>query len=155
MKSASLHVQSISLQGPEHSSARPERFLQMSNDDPDHFPVSCHTNFITVSLKCLVSMRKIHTGSEARHLHRRASCIWSRHTLPRKISLLFWTFMRTVAWALAPAHDVYRLIMYDAETCTAETRILSDAWLSASAKRDDAVTAERGPAQVSNLQLWV
>eukprot|EP00066_Takifugu_rubripes_P002275 XP_003964098.1 PREDICTED: 2-oxoglutarate dehydrogenase-like, mitochondrial isoform X1 [Takifugu rubripes] len=24
--------------GPEHSSARPERFLQMSNDDPDHFP---------------------------------------------------------------------------------------------------------------------
>uniref|UniRef100_A0A8D0AMB1 2-oxoglutarate dehydrogenase complex component E1 n=1 Tax=Sander lucioperca TaxID=283035 RepID=A0A8D0AMB1_SANLU len=25
--------------GPEHSSARPERFLQMSKDDPDHFPV--------------------------------------------------------------------------------------------------------------------
>ncbi|XP_043911554.1 2-oxoglutarate dehydrogenase-like, mitochondrial [Protopterus annectens] len=24
--------------GPEHSSARPERFLQMSNDDSDHFP---------------------------------------------------------------------------------------------------------------------
>uniref|UniRef100_A0AAQ4RTL3 2-oxoglutarate dehydrogenase complex component E1 n=1 Tax=Gasterosteus aculeatus aculeatus TaxID=481459 RepID=A0AAQ4RTL3_GASAC len=24
--------------GPEHSSARPERFLQMSKDDPDHFP---------------------------------------------------------------------------------------------------------------------
>ncbi|XP_031567759.1 2-oxoglutarate dehydrogenase, mitochondrial-like [Actinia tenebrosa] len=24
--------------GPEHSSARPERFLQMSNDDPDYFP---------------------------------------------------------------------------------------------------------------------
>jgi len=24
--------------GPEHSSARPERFLQMSSDDPEHFP---------------------------------------------------------------------------------------------------------------------
>lgn len=23
--------------GPEHSSARPERFLQMQNDDPDYF----------------------------------------------------------------------------------------------------------------------
>uniref|UniRef100_A0A8C4E7X5 2-oxoglutarate dehydrogenase complex component E1 n=1 Tax=Dicentrarchus labrax TaxID=13489 RepID=A0A8C4E7X5_DICLA len=29
--------------GPEHSSARPERFLQMSKDDPDHFPLIIFT----------------------------------------------------------------------------------------------------------------
>uniref|UniRef100_A0A8C5HMM9 2-oxoglutarate dehydrogenase complex component E1 n=1 Tax=Gouania willdenowi TaxID=441366 RepID=A0A8C5HMM9_GOUWI len=29
--------------GPEHSSARPERFLQMSNDDPDHIPLIIFT----------------------------------------------------------------------------------------------------------------
>ena len=36
---------SFCLQGPEHSSARPERFLQMSNDDPDHIPVCWHVPF--------------------------------------------------------------------------------------------------------------
>lgn len=32
-------------QGPEHSSARPERFLQMTKDDPDHFPVCSNVQF--------------------------------------------------------------------------------------------------------------
>ena len=36
--------------GPEHSSARLERYLQMSNDDPDHFPVSRIVKFILLSI---------------------------------------------------------------------------------------------------------
>ena len=32
--------------GPEHSSARPERFLQMSNDNPDAFPVIIDFSFV-------------------------------------------------------------------------------------------------------------
>uniref|UniRef100_H2ZNK4 2-oxoadipate dehydrogenase complex component E1 n=1 Tax=Ciona savignyi TaxID=51511 RepID=H2ZNK4_CIOSA len=37
--------------GPEHSSARPERFLQMQNDDPDHFPESITGDFVVRQLQ--------------------------------------------------------------------------------------------------------
>ncbi|XP_078492481.1 2-oxoglutarate dehydrogenase complex component E1-like isoform X2 [Ciona intestinalis] len=37
--------------GPEHSSARPERFLQMQNDDPDHFPDSIVGDFVVRQLQ--------------------------------------------------------------------------------------------------------
>lgn len=40
----------FSSQGPEHSSARPERFLQMCNDDPDVFPVSLYHSFRVVHI---------------------------------------------------------------------------------------------------------
>lgn len=44
----------VCFQGPEHSSARPERFLQMCNDDPDVLPVS-RTD---PELNCLRASRK-------------------------------------------------------------------------------------------------
>nr|CAB3264555.1 2-oxoglutarate dehydrogenase-like, mitochondrial [Phallusia mammillata] len=37
--------------GPEHSSARPERFLQMQNDDPDHFPDVHSSDFVVRQLQ--------------------------------------------------------------------------------------------------------
>lgn len=49
-------------QGPEHSSARPERFLQMSKDDPDHFPVRCR-DLLSASLSGLFQLAVISSKS--------------------------------------------------------------------------------------------
>lgn len=43
------------VKGPEHSSARPERFLQMSNDDPDTFPVSIIRYLILITVNLCVT----------------------------------------------------------------------------------------------------
>uniref|UniRef100_A0A8C5HPQ7 2-oxoglutarate dehydrogenase complex component E1 n=1 Tax=Gouania willdenowi TaxID=441366 RepID=A0A8C5HPQ7_GOUWI len=43
--------------GPEHSSARPERFLQMSNDDPDHIPLNQQ------NLTCFISDGQLHDSN--------------------------------------------------------------------------------------------
>lgn len=36
--------------GPEHSSGRPERFLQLSDDDPDVYPDTCDADFVARQL---------------------------------------------------------------------------------------------------------
>uniref|UniRef100_A0A8C3VEX0 2-oxoglutarate dehydrogenase complex component E1 n=1 Tax=Catharus ustulatus TaxID=91951 RepID=A0A8C3VEX0_CATUS len=52
--------------GPEHSSARPERFLQMCNDDPDVFPVSGGPCGVVLSLLIIFTPKSLLRHPEAR-----------------------------------------------------------------------------------------
>jgi hypothetical protein len=66
------HVFSLFLiQGPEHSSCRIERFLQLSNDDPEYFPVSVSSEcFIHIFSSLLRHVSHSMADARSKHLAR-------------------------------------------------------------------------------------
>lgn len=101
--------------GPEHSSGRIERFLQLSNDDPDTFPIMCDADYeVRQLLKCNWIVTNLSTPANL------------FHALRRQVALSFRKPMINFSPKSLLRHPAARSPFRDFNECSSFQRIIPD-----------------------------
>ncbi|XP_017863464.1 PREDICTED: 2-oxoglutarate dehydrogenase, mitochondrial [Drosophila arizonae] len=101
--------------GPEHSSGRLERFLQLSNDDPDCFPVMCDSDYVARQLlNCNWIVTNLTTPANL------------FHALRRQVGMSFRKPMINFSPKSLLRHPLARSPFRDFNECSSFQRIIPD-----------------------------